>query len=415
MGRQRTASEEQIAELLRTARTALGLGLSFLSRLDDTTQHLEVVESAIPFVFRDGSSQPRETSLCQAILEGKLPPVIPDVASLPEAKRLPAARFPRIRSYVSVPVVLSDGSLYGTFCAAGFSADRGLSKRDRALMEVLAKAAATIIEPEVRQRARTKLIRGRIDPLIEHGGPAVLLQPIVDLQTGVRVGAEALSRFPAEWDSPPDVCFAQAHDVGEGITLELLAIARAATALAQVGGYVAINASPITLLDPRCTRLLRGLPLRRILLELSEHDPVQDYPELAAVLDPLRADGMRLAIDDVGSGYSSLRHIVLTAPDVIKLDRSIIAGVGSDPVIHSLVRSLLDFGRGCGARVVAEGVETVQDAGALAVLGVDLGQGWLFGRPVPAADLPDAAPVTWPVAAVPEPAQTQSPLAPTPR
>ena len=98
---------------------------------------------------------------------------------------------------------------------------------------------------------------------------------------------------------------------------------------------------------------------------------------------------MRLAIDDVGAGFSSLRHIVLTTPDVIKLDRSIVDTVSTDPVLSTLVRSLTEFGPGCGAQVVAEGIETAADADALTELGVDYGQGWHYGRPGPAADLSD--------------------------
>ena len=190
----RTEAELKVAELLRTAKDALGLSLTFLSRLDGQTQHLEVVESAIP-IFHDGQTQPQATSLCQAILDGKLPNVIPNVAKLPEAKRLPAARFPRIRSFVSVPVTLSDGTLYGTFCAAGFTADNQLTKRDRALMEVLARAAATIIEPGVRERHRTADIQTRLQPVFSAGGPRVVLQPIVSLRDGTRVGAEAVDDF----------------------------------------------------------------------------------------------------------------------------------------------------------------------------------------------------------------------------
>ena len=131
--------------------------------------------------------------------------------------RLPAARMPRIRSYVSVPVVLSDGTLYGTFCAAGLTTDKALSKRDQALMEVLAQAAALVIEPGVRERrAAATRSRTRLVPLIAAGGPVVVLQPIVELATGDRVGAEALSRFPPEWGMAPDVCFAEAHSVGLG-------------------------------------------------------------------------------------------------------------------------------------------------------------------------------------------------------
>jgi EAL domain-containing protein (putative c-di-GMP-specific phosphodiesterase class I) len=380
MRKSRSEAELKVAELLRTAKDALGLSLTFLSRLDGETQHLEVVESSIP-LFRDGQTQPQATSFCQAILDGKLPSVIPNVAKLPEAKRLPAARFPRIRSFVSVPVTLSDGTLYGTFCAAGFTADNQLAKRDRALMEVLARAAATIIEPGVQERQREADIRARLQPVISAGGPLVVLQPIVALRDGKRVGAEALSRFPAQWGQPPDEVFADATSIGSGTMLELLAFRNAATYLWLVEGYIAINFSPETLLNPRCLELLADLPAERVLLELSEHDQVADYSVLAGVLAPLRAAGMRLAIDDVGAGFSSLRHILLTSPDVIKLDRSIVAGASTDRVLRTLVRSLVDFGHGCGATVVAEGIETSQDAIALRDAGVDYGQGWHFGRP----------------------------------
>ena len=381
MGRQRSAAEQQIAELLQTARTSLRLSVAFLSRLDGTTQHLEVVESSLPLIFRDGITQKQETSFCQAILDGRLPAVIPDVKAHPLAMTLPTARIPRIRSYVSAPVVLSDGSLYGTFCAFGFTSDKELAERDEALMGVLASAASVIIEPEVRSQARRSEIEDRLAPLIADGGPVVALQPIVDLATGERIGAEALSRFPADWGMAPDIVFAQAHSVGLGDRLELLALERAAEHLDRVDGYVAMNVSPATLLTPECGDLLGRLPLRRVLLELSEHDQVGDYAALTTTLAPLRAEGLRLAIDDVGAGFSSLRHIVVTAPDVIKIDRSIISGLDTDPVLTKLVQSLVEFGHGCGVRVVAEGVETATEAAALRTLAVDHGQGWYFGRP----------------------------------
>jgi EAL domain-containing protein (putative c-di-GMP-specific phosphodiesterase class I) len=394
MAKTRTDVEQQVADLLVIAKRSLGLSVSFLSRLDGTTQHLEVVESSVPFLFQEGNKQAQATSLCQAILDKKLPEVIPNLKDFPEAMKLPAARLPRIRSYVSVPVLLSDGSLYGTFCAAGLTSDKGLTKRDKSLMDVLAHAAAVIIEPGVRERARHAEIAARLEPILRTGGPAVVLQPIVELATGVRIGAEALSRFPSEWGKAPDVCFEEAHSIGEGDRLEMLALQRAADYLDEVTGYVAMNVSPATLLTPACTQLLREFRLDRVLLELSEHDQVADYGVLHEVLAPLRAAGMRLAIDDVGAGFSSLRHIILTTPDVIKLDRSIIDGVSEDPVLTTLVRSLVDFARGCNARIVAEGVETAADGETLLGLGVDYGQGWFYGRPGPASDLVSAGPGT---------------------
>jgi len=383
MARQRSEAEQQIADLLQTARKSLRLSVAFLSRLDGTTQHLEVVETSVPFLFQEGYQQKQDVTLCQAILDRKLPQVIPDLTVFPEAMKLPAARMPRLRSYVSVPVVLSDGSLYGTFCAAGLTTDKDLTKRDKALMDVLASAASVIIEPEVRAQERRTEIADRLAPVIADGGPLVALQPIVDLASGERVGAEALSRFPADWGRAPDVVFAEAHSIGLGHELELLALDRAADHLDRVGGYIALNISPATLLTPECGELLGRLPLARVLLELSEHDQVEDYVALNAALAPFRAAGLRLAIDDVGAGFSSLRHIVVTAPDVIKIDRSIVTGLNTDPVLTTLVRSLVEFGHGCRVRVVAEGVETAGEAAALRTLGVDYGQGWYFGRPGP--------------------------------
>ena len=385
----RTDAQQRVGALLRTAKDSLNLSMAFLSRLDGTTQHLEVVESSIPFLMRDGVTQKQETSLCQAILDGELPQVIPDLRAEPVAMALPAARMPRIRSYVSVPVILSDGTLYGTFCAAGLTPEKKLSDRDLGLMEVLANAASLMIEPEIQEQKRQRALVERFAPLITAGGPTVVLQPIVELVSGRRVGAEALSRFPAEWGLPPDVCFEQAHDAGVGDELELLALSGANVHLAGVSGYVSMNVSPATLMTSQCLDLLASFELDRVLLELSEHDQVADYDDLAVALKPLREQGMKLAIDDVGSGFSSLRHVVLTDPDVIKIDRDVVTGVTNEPTRQTLVKALVEFGHGCGAQVVAEGIETEQDAALLTRLGVDLGQGWHFGRPGPPEDLRD--------------------------
>jgi EAL domain-containing protein (putative c-di-GMP-specific phosphodiesterase class I) len=384
MAPKRTDDQVKVGELLAKARASLGLSVSFLGRMDGETQTFEVVESSIPF-FRDGQSQPQKTSFCQAVLDGELPNVIPNVAKIPKAKSLPAARWPRIRSYVGVPVVLSDGSVYGTFCAVGFSADKELSNRDQALMEVLADATATIIEPGLIERQRNAEIRSRLDPLMDAGGPRVLVQPIVSLADGALIGAEALSRFPEWWAKAPDAVFAEAELVGAGTTLQLLAVRQASRHLDRVNGYVSVNLSPHALEDRRSLELLAGFPTERIVLELSEHEPVDDYDAMGNALAPLRANGVRLAIDDVGAGYSSLRHIMLTRPDIIKLDRSIIDGVAADSVQQTLVHSLVEFGHASGAGVVAEGIETLDDMRCLRDLGVDAGQGWYFGR----ADEPD--------------------------
>ena len=179
MAKQRSGAEAQVAELLATARQSLGLSVAFLARMEGEDQYLEVVDSGVPFLFQEGSVQRRETSLCQAILDGKVPQVVPDLRDYPEAMKLPAARFPRVRSYVSVPVRLSDGSLYGTLCAAGLRPEKALGRRDKSLMDVLAHAAAVVIEPEILANARRDEIEGRLARLLADGGPQIVLQPIV--------------------------------------------------------------------------------------------------------------------------------------------------------------------------------------------------------------------------------------------
>lgn len=370
---------QQVAALLGTARRSLGLDLTFLSRIDGVDYHLEAYESGRPVALSEGVTVPREVTFCHAIMKGILPAVMPDVRAFPAALELPWAAM-GVASFISVPVILSDGTVYGTLCAAGFEVDDDLGQRDRALMEVLAQAAAVVLEPDVRNRRRNVEIEGRLRPVIDDGGPLVLLQPIVDLSTGRRVGAEALSRFPAEWRKAPDVVFGEAALIGDRERLELQALRRAAAYLPQVRGYVAMNISPATLWADGCVDFLSRLPLDRIVLELSEHDPIDDYDALGSVLAPLRSRGMGLAVDDAGAGFSSLRHIVATAPDIVKLDRSIVAGVAEDRVLAAVVRSVAQLAEVIGATVVAEGVETAAEAARLAELAVPLGQGWHFDR-----------------------------------
>lgn len=392
MARQRSEAEAQVAELLRSAREALDLSVSFLTRLDGDTQTMEVIDTSLPFFLREGAQQSRASTICQTILDGDAPEVMADIRDHPAAMARPPARFAHFRSYISVPVTLSDGRLYGTFCAAGLTPRSTLSDRDAALLKVLASAAAMIIEPGVLERERREALEERLVPMMRSGGPTVVLQPIVDLASGLRTGAEALSRFPTTWQTTPDVVFAEAHDVGLGERLELLALERAADHLGAIDGHLALNVSPAVLVTRECARFLRRLPLERVVLELSEHDPVEDYEALRAALAAPRAAGMRLAIDDVGAGFASLRHIVLCAPDVIKLDRSIVDGLSREPVLHTLVEALVTFAHGNGATVVAEGVETADDVAALRGLGVDEAQGWFFGRPGPADALGPLAP-----------------------
>jgi PAS domain S-box-containing protein len=211
-------------------------------------------------------------------------------------------------------------------------------------------------------------------------------QPIVSLADGRVVGVEALSRFAvADEGRTVEDWFTDAARVGLGVDLEIHAALhglRQATTLPE-HAYVSVNFSPETLLWPGLHEaLLRApIPLSRIVVELTEHSAVGDYAALEEALQPLRDAGLRIAVDDAGAGYATFRHILRLAPDLIKLDRSLISGIDDDPARRALAGAVVALAREMGGVVVAEGIERAEERSAVLSLGVGVGQGYLLGRP----------------------------------
>lgn len=207
------------------------------------------------------------------------------------------------------------------------------------------------------------------------------LQPIVDLATGRVVGVEALARFPDK--RSPELHFAEAETNGSRMALELAAVRAGLRHLRALpgGAYLTLNVSPKTAASPRLAHALAGAPAERIVLELTEHAPVEDYPALETALAKLRERGIRIAVDDAGAGFASMRHILALRPDVLKLDVSITHGINGDARRRELVRALVTFARATGCTLVAEGIETEDELHAVRALGVRCGQGFRLGRP----------------------------------
>ena len=210
-----------------------------------------------------------------------------------------------------------------------------------------------------------------------------VFQPIVALADATVMGFEALTRFTD--GAEPQARFVEATALERGIDLEtatLTAAIRAASRLPP-GAWLSVNVSPALVLEGQALRSLVDASPVQLVLEITEHDPVEDYTELSAALDALRPR-TRLSVDDAGSGFASLRHVVTLAPDFVKLDQSWVAGIDDDPARQALVAGLCHFAAKTGSVLIAEGVETGPERGMLAELEVDLGQGFLFGRPLPA-------------------------------
>jgi EAL domain-containing protein (putative c-di-GMP-specific phosphodiesterase class I) len=229
-------------------------------------------------------------------------------------------------------------------------------------------------------------LRAQIQRLIGGDGLGVAFQPIIDLDSGDVVGAEALARFTDEDGEriPTESCFLDAHALGLGIELELSAIRLALADQDRLppGLYLALNVSPALLEgDALLATLLPHVDERPIVVELTEHQQVEDYTALSASLNNLRDHGIRVAIDDVGSGFSSFRHVTRVNPEILKLDRTLVCGIDDDPVRQSLAAAIVSFARDVGAIVVSEGIESERELACLRELAVGCGQGFFLARP----------------------------------
>ena len=218
---------------------------------------------------------------------------------------------------------------------------------------------------------------------MDAGQPDLVFQPVVDMRDRRLVGLEALARFRLEPHHPPDEWFDAAHRVGLGVELERLTIQRAGRAAERLPPdiYVAVNVSPTTLLSPGLDDVLANLPLAQLVLEITEHARVDDYGALRHALVRARKRGVRIAIDDVGAGFASLRHVLRLDPDIIKLDHEITRGVEHDSGRAKLVGGLIAGASAVSTFVIAEGIETEAQLNRLLELGVHGGQGYFLGRP----------------------------------
>jgi EAL domain-containing protein (putative c-di-GMP-specific phosphodiesterase class I) len=153
----------------------------------------------------------------------------------------------------------------------------------------------------------------------------MVFQPIADLRHGEVVGVEALARFSSEPQQGPDRWFEDATQVGLRVELEIAAVRAAIARIDDLpsGAYLSVNLSPETILVPAFVEFVHEAPCQRLVVEVTEHAPVEDYEQLRVALADYRASGGLLAVDDAGAGFASLRHILRLAPDIIKLDVSL--------------------------------------------------------------------------------------------
>ncbi|MFY0409209.1 sensor domain-containing phosphodiesterase [Solicola sp. PLA-1-18] len=383
------AGDARVDALLQLVQEQLGMDAAFVNQFVGDTGHFRNVTSVEPIALRAGSTAPREASYCQLIVDGEIDGVLPDVAHHRLVRSAPSTQDLGIAAFIGVPVTRRDGSLYGTLCVYAHSARPELGERDETVLRAAARMLSVVVEEEEADERRRAGQLARLDTLLASGGPDLVFQPLTELSTGVTVGFEALSRFA---EGTPDAWFDMARSIGATSRLELAALDQAVLALGSAPGYVAVNISAATVMAPGFEDHVGHLPLERLVLEITEHEPVEDYDALTRSLRGLRDRGLRLAIDDAGAGFASMRHVIALEPDIIKLDISLVRGIDDHLGRQAFAAAMAAFASKIEATTVAEGIETAAELAALRDIGVELGQGFHLARP---------APVPTPVAARP--------------
>jgi EAL domain-containing protein (putative c-di-GMP-specific phosphodiesterase class I) len=368
----------QLNRIMEVARHQLEMDVVAISEFTSERQiYRALLGDPQSFGMSVGEGPRLDDAFCLRMSQGLLPHEIPDTAAESTAAEVPLTGSAGVGAYVGVPVQLTDGSLFGSL--ACFNHDpHELGERDVRFLRMLADLVTAELEAML-ERDQESL---RITSLIESATLDIALQPVFDVHDGRFLGAEALARFPASFGTTEAV-FESAGAVGLSLPLERLAIGCAIPVLdtLQDGQFLAVNLTPQVAFELAATGETRPELLSRLVLEITEHAAIASYGDLRQALRSSREQGLRLAIDDAGAGYASLKHVVELEPDIIKIDRSIVEGVASDRARRSAVSAFVLLALDIGAYVIAEGVERTEDLEAIKDLGVDAAQGYLLARP----------------------------------
>ena len=317
----------------------------------------------------------------------------------------PAAVAKRIVDALAEPFNLPDGPVARIGASVGVGITRG---GDEGIEELMHRADVALYRAKADGRGCFRffeqgtdmwiralaLLEGELRQAVADDAIMPHFQPLVDIATGRLVGVEMLARWPHPTRGmvSPAEFIPIAEDAGliGPMTINLLRRGCRAASAWPAHVTLACNVSPLQLRDPGLPGAIAavlaetGFSAHRLEVEVTESALVGDLALARSLLDAIKALGAKLALDDFGTGYSSLRHLQLLPFDKLKIDQSFVGAMATDRESAKIVSAVIGLGHSLGLSTVAEGVETEEVAALLKGLGCDVGQGWLFGRPVPA-------------------------------
>lgn len=374
---------ELVRSLLSLLRTRLGLDTAWLSLFHDGMQTIEVLDGDSAAVnLASGDQASLSDSYCVRVVDGRLPSIIPDTAANQTTAALPITGEWNLGAYVGVPVRSPSGATIGMVCAVSGEARPYLADIDLRVVKQVADLVGTLLESPNKGQDTTAAERAEIRKVVYQRDFDVVFQPIHDVTSGKVMGVEALARFPRA-PFRPDAFLAQAALLGLDVELETAILARVISLVPRlpVEIFVAMNISPGAAVAAPWTELLADTDPSRLVLELTEHDAVLDYGALEEALEPCRARGVRIAVDDVGAGFSSFSHVLELNPEFVKIDQSLTRHIDVDDARRRLAHAIAELAGQLGATVIAEGVESQGELNTVAAVGITAAQGFLLSRP----------------------------------
>ena len=233
--------------------------------------------------------------------------------------------------------------------------------------------------------------RKQLFELVIEGQIYSVYEPIVDVATRTVFGYEALARGPegTELHSPANL-FATASEQDLLFQLDCLCRQSGLDGARDLpgGAKLFLNVRPTTIHDPsfRSDALERTLAACKlspsdVVFEISEQESIGNFAIFREVRDYYGKLGFQIALDDTGAGYASLESVMELAPEFIKVDRAFCAGIDEDPGRQEILRALQSLAERIGSRIIGEGLDTIEELETLGHLGIEFGQGWLFGKP----------------------------------